>query len=171
MANEDSHQQLKLQIKITVCFIPTFIFIIVILFLFCLGYHYKGPPCPFEEFLNTLLRFASIFTEEKWKDPRKVFIFRNMPSQHFNVADGFFKEVMSSTEKECSKKPNLLEHWTGIYMKEVSQVYGFHFMNSAALYADRWDLHFPENRDCIHSCLTPEVAIAEMALMNQILGL
>ena len=55
------------------------------------------------------------------------------------------------------------------YLEELSQQYGFKILNSAALYADRWDLHFPKNKDWLHFCATPETAVPEMALLNQLL--
>ena len=56
-------------------------------------------------------------------------------------------------------------------MREVAKKYGFKYLDSVAIYADRWDLHYPNHKpaaDCTHSCYTPETIIPELALLNEL---
>ena len=56
-------------------------------------------------------------------------------------------------------------------MKEIAKLSGFKYLDSAAIYMDRGDLHLETNHgyDCLNYCYTPETYIPEVVLINKLL--
>ncbi len=116
---------------------------------------------------------ADIFKEEMILYPEKQVIFRSTPPQHFDgggvYPPGYFQEDIPG--QKCLNKPFRKQFHANICLREVSQKYGFKYLDSAPLYMDRYDMHFPDSykTDCSHFCYTPEVIIPEIALLNTLL--
>ncbi len=116
---------------------------------------------------------AEILKKEVKQHPWKQVVFRSTPPQHFNGGGvypaGYFQGEVEG--QGCLDKPFGKELYSNFCLKEISEVYGFKYLNSAPIYVDRYDMHFPFHHrvDCSHFCHTPEVYIPEIALLNQIL--
>ncbi len=132
--------------------------------IFQIGIHYSFVPKV--EYAMLLNELGKIAQAEMRNHPGKEVILRSTLPQHFLTHDGWFHK-----NKEKSKKCNKIsykEHWTNSYLKSTVAQFGFKYMDSAPFYVDKWDLH-ANPRDCTHSCLTAEVTIPEMALLNSLL--
>ena len=137
--------------------------------IFNLGIHYDK--CNISTYKRALEEIASILKTELIKHPEKQIVFRNTLPQHFNIGNntgGYFPGFKKSTA--CFGNNNV-QHWTNKYLKEVSKQYGFKYLESFPIYADRWDLHPPktDSLDCTHFCYTPELIVPEIALLNTLI--
>ncbi len=133
--------------------------------LFQFGIHYSFEPK--EEYAMLLNELGKIAQAEMKNYPGKEVILRSTLPQHFLTHDGWFHRNKEKSKK-CSKISSYNEHWTNSYLRSIAAQFGFKYMDSAPFYVDRWDLH-ANPRDCTHSCLTAEVTIPEMALLNSLL--
>ena len=140
------------------------------------GLHYdlemKRELCsPEERYKKALHKLGKLFRELSAQNTDKVIIARSTLPQHFDnhgiYPDGYYKHFDGNFTRRCTEKSNWHEHRNNALLKQVSDVYGFHYLNSAALYAERWDKHEP--RDCTHYCVEPETSFAEMQLICQII--
>ena len=135
-----------------------------------LGLHYSR--CNTSTYRAALEEVAGLLREELTRHPHKQVIFRSTLPQHFSNGKrngGYFRGF--NKDRTCYGE-NYRQHWSNKYMKEVSKRYGFKFLDSFPIYADRWDLHFPDSPvklDCTHFCFTPETIIPELTLLEQIL--
>lgn len=109
--------------------------------------------------------------------PRTQIILRSTLPQHFRAEKkfrgGYFQEEADRSKfaySKCLTGPNDLAHWTNPILRRIAHAYGFQYLNSFPLYADRWDLHYLNKTptDCTHWCYTPEVIGPEVALLNQL---
>ena len=125
-------------------------------------------PCNSSYFKNLLGKIATVLKEHIIQHPDKQVIFRNTLPQHFKnnhkSEDGYFQAFNESGN--CSGKAN----WTNDHMKQICKTYGFKYLDSIPLYAERWDMHRSWNKppDCTHFCYMPEVTIPEIALLDRL---
>lgn len=131
-----------------------------------MGLHYHLHPE--QDYVTIITKLADILQREQLKHTTKQVIVRSTLPQHFSTNDGLYMPKGNLIHKGCSNKSMHNEHWTNQHLKTIAQQYGFKYMDSAPFYVDRWDLH-ANPRDCTHSCLTAEVTIPEMALLNSLL--
>ena len=100
-------------------------------------------------------------------------IFRSTPPQHYDgsgvYTPGFFQEELPG--QACLTKPFTQDFYGNLCLREVAKKYGFLYLDSSAIFMDRYDMHFPDARklDCTHVCHSPELYIPEMILLNQLL--
>ncbi len=132
-----------------------------------MGLHYHFHPK--QDYAATLTKLADILHRAKLADPEKQVIFRSTLPQHFLTKDGWYRGKGAFKGRECSSNTSHREHWTNQHLKNIAEHYRFKYMDSAPFYIDRWDLHW-NPQDCTHSCLTAEVTIPEMALLNSLLN-
>ncbi len=130
--------------------------------IFQIGIHYNAD----QKFVPLLTKFGQIAQEEMMKSPGKQVILRNTLPQHLSGEGGQYQPKMK--HKGCTKISLYTEHWTNQHIKMTAEHYGLKYMDSAPFYVDRWDLHMKPT-DCTHSCITPEVTVPEMALLNSLL--
>ncbi len=132
--------------------------------IFQTGIHYGGARKEF--YVSILTKLGQITQAEMMKCPGKQVILRSTLPQHFPGKGGWYPPKMKG--KCCRKISSYKEHWTNEYLKMTSEHYGLKYIDSAPFYVDRWDLYLtPE--DCTHSCITPEITIPEIALLNSLL--
>ena len=134
-----------------------------------LGLHYNK--CNVKQYRSNLVEMAKIMKSEMMKHPHKQVICRNTLPQHFQGVDGNFYFEGFDKSLKCSQKTNNLQHWTNKHLKEICKTYGFKYLDSFPIFADRWDMHEPWRipPDCSHYCFTPELVVPEIALLNQLL--
>ncbi len=132
--------------------------------IFQTGIHYNYAKKEF--YVSILTKLGKIAQEEMIKGPGKQVILRSTLPQHFQGKGGWHQPRTKG--KGCKKISSYKEHWTNEYLKKTAEHYGLKYMDSAPFYVDRWDLHM-RPIDCTHSCITPEVTIPEMALLNSLL--
>ncbi len=113
---------------------------------------------------------AEILKEELSRHPEKQVIFRSALPQHFYSHDG--KEgYYTTTATTCGPTLTPKSHFANFYVEQITNFYGFKFLDSTGIYKDRWDMHFPHapELDCSHWCYSPEIYVPEIALLNQLL--
>ncbi len=141
-------------------------------FFYISGVHFAS--CETEEFLERAFEVMDVIKKEVVLNPNKQVIIRSTLPMHtfstipLSTLPQFYSDL--SPEHSCKLK-TLQNHHTNFYMEQISKLYGFKFLNSAPIYKDRGDLHFPERQrsDCIHWCYSPETYIPEIVLLNQLL--
>lgn len=131
--------------------------------LFNMGLHYET--CTNQSYRDSINNVSTIFKEELTRHPEKQVIIRSTTPQHYA---GYPYYTLGQKDWNCQKRTTYNEHWTNKILKSAAKQYGFKYMNSFPIYMDRWDLHF-RKMDCTHSCVTAEVIVPEMALLNSIL--
>ena len=136
---------------------------------FNLGLHYEN--CSISTYRAALEEVAGLLKEELTRYPHKQVVFRSTLPQHFYMGKNIGGYFPKFNKHISCYGVNNVQHWTNKYMKEVSKRYGFKYLDSFPIYADRWDLHFPNKTmpDCTHFCFTPETIIPELALLEQLL--
>ncbi len=132
---------------------------------FNMGLHYTF--CARKIFTETLRQVTEIFKAEVRKHPEKQIIFRSTLPQHFPGNDGYFAK--SGQLEKCANRTTYKEHFTNQYLKDIAKFYRFKYMDSFPIYMDRWDLHNVKPGDCTHSCITTEITVPELALLNSLL--
>ena len=134
-----------------------------------LGLHYNK--CTVAQYKDSLVELAKIMKLEMKEHPYKQVICRNTLPQHFQAVNGSFYFEGFDKSLQCSRKPNNLHHWTNKHLEEICKAYGFKYLDSFPIFADRWDLHEPWRipPDCSHYCFTPELVIPEIAMLNELL--
>ncbi len=139
--------------------------------LFNMGLHYHD--CPKQIYISTWNRVAGILRAELLRDPKKQVILRSILPQHFPGNDGYYVETKVPQYKRtgCAKKTTMREHENNGILKATAKQYNFKYLDSFPIYMDRWDLHWREKQsvDCTHSCITAEITIPELALLNSLL--
>ena len=127
--------------------------------------------CSESVFVRNLQEMCNILQKEVKLHPEKQVMFRSTLPQHFDSSDGsgYYNGQFKPTS--CAVQPTVRSHWTNEVTKHVSMQYGFKYLDSAPIYMDRWDLHFPDHvhLDCTHFCYTPETFVPEFVLLNQLL--
>ncbi len=135
------------------------------------GLHYGN--CTTTYYSQIVSEMADILKEEVTKHPEKKVIFRSTPPQHFDGGGiapiGYYQDDIEG--QQCLDYPFGKELYANFCLKEIAKEYGFKYLNSAPIYMDRYDMHFPEHTkmDCSHFCHTPETYIPEIALINKLL--
>ncbi len=143
--------------------------------LFNMGLHNSFWRCPKQTTMNILNRVARILQSELTMNPQKQVIFRSTLPQHFPGNDGYYAAAQVPQYKQvgCQKLTTTTrrEHETNDLLKFVAEKYKFKYLDSFPIYMDRWDLHWKPTSsvDCTHSCITAEVTVPELALLNSIL--
>ena len=134
-----------------------------------LGLHYGA--CNVSTYKRALEDIAHILNTELSKHPEKQVVFRNTLPQHFYRGKGRDRYFRGFNKSKICFGTNNVQHWTNKYMKEVSKHYGFKYLESFPIYADRWDLHVRKTGrlDCTHFCYTPELIVPEIALLNTLI--
>ncbi len=118
-------------------------------------------------FAKNVLDLADIIKQEQNVHPKKQVIIRNTLPAHTDYSPSRPGEAKS---QECwQHNPN--SHFGNYYMKEIAKLSGFKYLDSAAIYMDRGDLHLETNHgyDCLNYCYTPETYIPEVVLINKLL--
>ncbi len=134
------------------------------------GLHFQ--PCTEDQLLRTAFQMANVIEEEVRLHPAKQVIIRNTLPQHFHyfgaVPHGYYDPTAQGS---ICWKSNKKDHFTNYYTSQIADLYGFKFLNSAPVYMERWDLHFPKHKksDCSHWCYTPEIYVPELSILNQLL--
>ena len=132
---------------------------------FNLGLHYDK--CNISIYKAALEEVAGLLKEELTRHPHKQVVFRSTLPEHFydgTNTGGYLRDL--NNEISCYGI-NYQQHWTNKYMKDVSKRFGFKYLGTFPIYAERWDLHFLEQLDCTHYCYTPETVIPELALLDR----
>ena len=134
-----------------------------------LGLHYGA--CNVSIHKRTLEKLAYILKTELSKHPEKQVVFRNTLPQHFYRGKGRDRYFHGFNKSKKCFGTNNVQHWTNKHLKEVSKEYGFKYLESFPIYADRWDLHITRTGrlDCTHFCYTPELIVPEIALLNTLI--
>ncbi len=137
------------------------------------GLHFQT--CTEDELLDRAFQVADILKKELRNNPSKQVIVRSVLPGH-GVFDAYGDAIPGSKSEKiqephhCKQTMNL-NHFTNYYMEQISDMFGFQYLNSAPIYKDRGDMHFPEREitDCTHWCYSPETYMPEIALLNQLL--
>ncbi len=123
--------------------------------------------CTDKQFLKVAYDMADIIKREVSLHPHKQVIIRStLPTHTFYTEDGSYHHTSSECWRESTEN-----HFTNYYMELICKVYKFKFLNSAPIYIERGDLHYPEHtpKDCTHWCYSPEPYVPEISLMNELL--
>ncbi len=117
---------------------------------------------------------AEVLKQEQTSHPEKQIIIRSTLPQHFDnhqlYPPGYYYGSIMNTK--CLNESNFKEHFSNFYQQRLCTDFGFKYLNSAPLYAERWDLHydkvsyFKNHNDCTHWCFTPENIMPEVALIQ-----
>ncbi len=141
---------------------------------FNMGLHYLYSNCPKQTNIKTISKVARILQLELKRKPQKQVIFRSTLPQHFPGNDGYFAKTQTPqyTKFGCAKFTTNREHESNDLLKFVAEKYKFKYMDSFPIYMERWDLHWKPTSfgDCTHSCITAEMSVPELALLNSLLN-
>ena len=133
-----------------------------------LGIHYFS--CSVKAYGESLRLFSDILKKEILKYNKKQVILRGTLPQHFPSKDntGFFE--VFNPEVPCSKVPSFIENYTNTLLKSASVSNGLKYLNNYFIYRERFDLHSTTKKgDCTHYCYSPELILAEMFLLNEMI--
>ncbi len=102
-------------------------------------------------------------------------LFRNTLPQHFPTASntGIYSHYTAKKGGKCVKVTHPEKHPSDIIMEHYAKIHNISILNDYILFLDRWELHSVKNKhlhlDCTHFCYTPELAVPQLVLMNQLL--
>ncbi len=134
---------------------------------FNMGLHFAF--CPRKSFRYTLKKMTDFLKIEVSTHPEKQVILRSTLPQHFPTTSGYKDHLKTRDITEsCPHRSTTEEHWSNEFMRNISQQFGFKYLDSFPIYKDRWDLHWKPN-DCTHNCYTAETTVPDLALLNNLL--
>ncbi len=115
---------------------------------------------------------SNILKEEVTANPEKQVLVRSTLPQHFYsimmgiVPDGYYNASAKGTI--CWNTGKIKNHFTNFYLEQIAKNLGFNYVDSAPIFVERWDMHFPKKRavDCSHWCYSPEYIVPELAVFN-----
>ncbi len=131
-----------------------------------IGLHYHF--CPLFTFTVSLQKLAEVLSAAARERPRMRIVFRATLPQHFMSSHqtGFFED----NDMECAKVKATTPHPTNVFLKNYATQFRFLYLDTFALYAERYDLHSVFNRaDCTHYCFCPELIVPEVIMLAMML--
>ncbi len=139
--------------------------------LFNMGLHYHL--CPNQVFMTVMEKVTGILRAELQTNPQKQVVLRGNLPQHFPGNNGYFAftKVQNYRKIGCTNKTTEREFFTNYALKSTAKENNFKYMDSFPFYMERWDLHDKKKKhfDCSHYCITAEITVPELALLNSLL--